>query len=243
MTTELLLGALALITSLIAAVVGFGGGMVLLAVMPHFFAPAQVIPAHAVTQMASNASRLLFSFGDVRWSFFAPFFLGSLVGLVLFGLLLFNMPTRYLPLGIGIYILLKLWCRRFIRLLERYENLYLIGFLQTGLGTLVGSTGPLALSYLGDRLDDKNQIIATSALFVSFSHLAKIPMFTVAGVSLWACRSTVLVMVAGSVVGSWLGTCIRWRIDNERLLLLVKCLLTALALNMIVRTLLVQPGV
>ncbi len=243
MTTELLLGVLALTTSLIAAVVGFGGGMMLIAVMPYFFVPSLVIPVHAVTQMASSVSRLLFAFGDVRWSFFVPFFLGSLVGLALFGLLLFNMPTRYLPLGIGIYILLKLWCRRFSRLLERYENLYLIGFFQTGLGTVVGSTGPLALSYLGGRLSDKNQIIATGALFVAFSHLAKIPLFAVAGISLWACRSTVLVMVLGSVIGSWLGTCIRWRIDNERLLLLIKCLLTALALSMIIRTLLVQPGV
>lgn len=171
-----------------------------------------------------------------------PFFCGSLAGLALFGLLLFNMPTRYLPLAIGIYILLKLWCQRFVRLIEKYENLYLIGFLQTGLGIVVGSSGPLALSYLGGKLTDKNQVIATSALFVTFSHLVKIPLFAVAGISLWACKSVVFFMVVGSVIGSWLGTRIRWQINNERLLLLIKCLLTALALNMIVKTVLVQPG-
>ena len=45
-------------------------------------------------------------------------------------------------------------------------------------------------------------------------------------------------MVVGSVIGSWLGTRIRWRVNNERLLLLIKCLLTALALNMIIETVL-----
>ena len=78
MVTELLLGASALVTSLIAAVVGFGGGMMLIALMPHFFAPSLVIPVHAVTQLASNTSRVWFSFDAVRWSLFTPFFLGSL---------------------------------------------------------------------------------------------------------------------------------------------------------------------
>ena len=243
METELLLGALALITSLIAAVVGFGGGMMLIALMPHFFAPSQVIPAHAVTQLASNTSRVWFSWADVRWSLFTPFFLGSLAGVALFGLLLFNMPTRYLPLSIGVYILLKLWSRGFVQLISKYENLYLIGFLQTGLGLVVGSTGPLALSYLAGELSNKNQIIATSALFMTFSHLVKIPLFAAFGVSLWTCWSVVFAMVVGSVIGSWLGTRIRWRVNNERLLLLIKCLLTALALHMIVKTLMLQPGV
>ena len=78
---------------------------------------------------------------------------------------------------------------------------------------------------------------------MTFSHLVKIPLFAAFGVSLWTCWSVVFAMVVGSVIGSWLGTRIRWRVNNERLLLLIKCLLTALALHMIVKTLMLQPGV
>ncbi|WP_419536446.1 sulfite exporter TauE/SafE family protein [Endozoicomonas sp.] len=238
MGTELLLGLLALVASLMAAIVGFGGGMMLIAVMPQFFAPSLVIPIHAVTQIASNVSRVAFSFSDVRWSFFYAFFIGSVAGICLFGLLLFNIPTHYIPLAIGIYILLKTWCQQFLRIIEEYENLYLLGFLQTGLGIVVGSTGPLALSYLANKLTDRNQIIATSAMFMTFSHVAKIPIFGMIGVSLWEHKTVVLIMVAGSVMGSWLGTKIRRKFNNERLLLAIKWLLTALAINMIARVLL-----
>ncbi len=238
MGTELLLGLLALVASLMAAIVGFGGGMMLIAVMPQFFAPSLVIPIHAVTQIASNVSRVAFSFSDVRWSFFYAFFIGSVEGICLFGLLLFNIPTHYIPLAIGIYILLKTWCQQFLRIIEKYENLYLLGFLQTGLGIVVGSTGPLALSYLANKLTDRNQIIATSAMFMTFSQVAKIPIFGMIGVSLWEHKTVVLIMVAGSVMGSWLCTKIRRKLNNERLLLAIKWLLTALAINMIARTLL-----
>ena len=212
MGTELLLGLLAMVTSLIAAIVGFGGGMMLIAVMPQFFSPSLIIPVHAVTQVASNISRVIFSFSDVRWPLFYPFFIGSIAGLCLFGLLLFNMPTHYIPLAIGLYILLKTWCQAFVQMIEKYENLYLIGFLQTGLGVVVGSTGPLALSYLANKLTDRNQIIATSALFMTFSHLIKIPIFGMIGASLWEYKTVVLIMVAGSVTGSWLGTKMRLKI-------------------------------
>ena len=237
MGTELLLGLLAMVTSLIAAIVGFGGGMMLIAVMPQFFSPSLIIPVHAVTQVASNISRVIFSFSDVRWPLFYPFFIGSIAGLCLFGLLLFNMPTHYIPLAIGLYILLKTWCQAFVQMIEKYENLYLIGFLQTGLGVVVGSTGPLALSYLANKLTDRNQIIATSALFMTFSHLIKIPIFGMIGASLWEYKTVVLIMVAGSVTGSWLGTKMRLKINNEKLLLVIKWLLTILATNMVARSL------
>ncbi|WP_201772489.1 sulfite exporter TauE/SafE family protein [Endozoicomonas elysicola] len=236
MGTDLLLGLISLITSLIAAIVGLGGGMMLIALLPLFLAAPVIIPIHAIAQIASNSSRVAFAVKDVRWTYFLPFFIGSLIGAFLFGFLLFNISTDYIPLGIGLYILLKLWCKPFVQNIEKYENPYLIGFLQSGLGVIVGATGPLTLSYLASKLSDRNQIIATSALFMTFSHLAKIPIFGMIGVSLWDYKETVLIMVIGSVMGSWLGTKIRIRIDNDKLLLAIQWLLTVLAINMIART-------
>lgn len=235
MGTELLLGLIALITSLTAAIVGFGGGMMLIALMPLFLAAPVIIPIHAVTQIASNSSRVAFAVKDVRWAYFLPFLIGSIAGVIVFTFILFSISTDYIPLAIGLYILLKLWCKKFIHIIEKYENLYLIGFVQSGLGMIVGATGPLALSYLAGKLSDRNQIIATSALFMTFSHLAKIPIFGMIGISLWDYKETVLIMVIGSVMGSWLGTKIRIKINNEKLLLVIKWLLTALAINMIAR--------
>ena len=54
METEYVLGITSFFTSMIAGIFGFGGGMLLIAIMPSFMHPSLVIPIHGVTQLASN---------------------------------------------------------------------------------------------------------------------------------------------------------------------------------------------
>ena len=148
MPVEYTLTVIAFITSAIAGVVGFGGGMLLIAIMPMFLAPSLIIPVDGVTQLASNTSRVMFSLKYVQWRLLPKFLIGSVFGVFLFGVLLANMPTKYVPTAIGIYILLNLWSKAFSLFIKQYEIFYLIGALQTGLGLLVGATGPLSLTAL-----------------------------------------------------------------------------------------------
>ncbi|UXI03467.1 sulfite exporter TauE/SafE family protein [Photobacterium sp. TY1-4] len=233
MPTELLLGAIALLTSAVAGILGFGGGMLLIAILPVFLHPATVIPLHGITQLTSNASRMLFSLKDVQWSLLPPFLIGSAVGIVLFGFLLANLPTNLIPVAIGLYILLSLWSERFSQWIKRYENFYLIGGLQTGLGLMVGATGPLALSVLTKRLNNQNQIIATSALLMAISHIAKILVFGYLGFSFAEHLETLLYLVTGAIIGSWLGTRLRQFVGNPHLIMLIKLALSLLAIKMI----------
>ncbi|MEJ2763450.1 sulfite exporter TauE/SafE family protein [Photobacterium sp. MCCC 1A19761] len=233
MPTDLLLGAIALLTSTVAGILGFGGGMLLIATLPVFLHPAVIIPLHGITQLASNASRMVFSIKDVRWSLLPPFLVGSAVGILLFGFLLANLPTGLIPVAIGLYILLSLWSERFSQWIKRYENFYLVGGLQTGLGLMVGATGPLALSVLTKRLTDQNQIIATSALMMAISHIAKILVFGYLGFSFAEHLETLLYLVTGSIIGSWLGTRLRQFVGNPHMIMVIKLALSLLAIRMI----------
>lgn len=199
MSVELLLGLIALSTSLVAGVIGFGGGMLLIAILPTFLPVNLLIPIHGITQLASNSSRMLFSLNDVKWSLLPKFFIGSLFGTALFGFVIYNMPTTYLPLAIGVYIVMNLWSPVFSNFMRQFENYYVIGFLQTGLGLIVGATGPLSLSILAKQLTSKDEIIATSSMFMTLSHLAKIPVFTVLGAALLEHISLISYMIVGSV--------------------------------------------
>lgn len=228
------LGGIALLTSLVAAVIGFAGGMMLIAIMPIFLSPALIIPIHGITQLASNASRMVFSWQHVQWVLLPKFLVGSLFGLSIFGGLLMNMPTHFIPLFIGLYILLTLWSQPFTTFINRYENFYVIGFLQTGLGLLVGATGPIALSVLTKQLGQHNQIIATSSLFMTVSHLAKVCVFGWMGFALFDHWVVIVCMVCGAILGSWVGTKLRRLTSNQRLILIIKYLLSALAANMII---------
>lgn len=233
MNVELLLGFIALCTSIVAGVIGFGGGMLLIAILPVFLPPSLLIPIHGITQLASNSSRMLFSFTDVKWSLLPKFFIGSLIGTLLFGYIIYNMPTTYLPLAIGLYIMLNLWSPDFSKFMRRFESYYVIGFLQTGLGLIVGATGPISLSILTKQLQSKDEIIATSSLFMTISHLAKIPVFLAIGAALLTHLNLIGSMVLGSVVGSYVGTKLRLKADNDKLVWLIKILLTLLAIHMI----------
>ncbi len=74
------LSAVSFVTSVIAATVGIGGGLGLLAVMPSFVPISAVVPLHGVTQLASNASRFIADhrhaeirllpayFGELAWA-------------------------------------------------------------------------------------------------------------------------------------------------------------------------------
>lgn len=147
MDIEYTLGLLSFVTSLVAGVIGFGGGMLLIAILPTFLPPSLIIPIHGITQLASNSSRMLFSLKDVQWALLPQFLVGSFVGVLLFGYLLSNISMEYVPVGIGLYILLNLWSQRFSKFISRYESYYLIGMVQTGLGLIVGATGLCLFPY------------------------------------------------------------------------------------------------
>lgn len=233
MHIELILGLISFFTSAIAGVIGFGGGMLLIAVIPLFLSPSLIIPIHGIVQLASNSSRMVFSLKYVQWALLPKFLIGSLIGIVLFGFLLSNISTEYVPIGIGLYIILNLWSQRFSNFIKKYENYYLIGLLQTGLGLIVGATGPLSLTVLTKELSSKDEIIATSSMFMTISHLAKIPVFLAIGVSLLGHFNLLMFMVVGSVLGSFIGTRLRLNSNNEKLILVIKVLLSLMALRML----------
>ena len=62
-----LVGVGALGTSALTAVLGFGGGMVLLALLLLWVDPLVAIPLHAAIQVVSNGTRTIIRRHDVEW--------------------------------------------------------------------------------------------------------------------------------------------------------------------------------
>jgi len=233
-STEIALTFFAIITSAIAGILGFGGGMLLIAIMPVFLPAAVIIPIHGLVQLASNSSRVALSINHVAWHLLPKFLIGSLIGLGLFSTLLLNVSTDYIPLAIGSYILLNLWWKPFANAMKRFESFYIIGALQTGLSLIVGATGPLTNNILLKQLQDKDQIIATGAIFMSISHLAKILVFGLIGFQFEDYLPTLILMSLGAILGSYIGSNVRKKVNNQHYLNLIKYLLSLLAAKMII---------
>ncbi|OOR88532.1 hypothetical protein B0181_08015 [Moraxella caviae] len=233
-----MLTVLNFLTSLLTAVSGLGGGMILIGLMPLFLPAMAIIPVHGATQLASNASRAWLGRKQIDWRNFYPFLVGSLVGVAVFGVAVRFVKLEMIPLFIGVYILLIQWSKTVNRVLKSMQNFYLIGFLQTGLGIFVGSPGPLNMPLLMQTHDDNDTVIATSAAQMSVLHAAKVAVYVAMGFVFWEYWQVVLAMVIAAVAGSWAGVRIRGYISAGVLKRILPWLLSAIAIKVIVSNLL-----
>lgn len=232
--TELFLGIVTFLTSTIAAIVGLGGGMMLIAILPSFLPLNALIPVHGLTQMSSNLSRAFFGYKDIQYEVIPKFLLGSFLGIGLFTLILTLISLEYVPLFIGLYILLSLWSEKFNEKIKRYESYFLAGFFQTGLSMVIGATGPLTMTLLLKDYKDKDKVVATSAALMSLTHILKVFVFMYFGFVFFDYIGIIIAMVIGAITGSWAGTKLRNIIDGKKFTIILKVLLTALAIKIII---------
>jgi uncharacterized membrane protein YfcA len=231
---EFVLGLITFLTSVITGAVGLGGGLLLIAILPSFLPLNALMPVHGLTQISSNVSRAYFGAKDIQYSVVPKFFLGSLVGVGIFALLLNLISITYIPLFIGTYILLSLWSETFNDKIKKYESYYVIGFFQTGLSVLVGTTGPLALTKLLKDFENNDKVVSTAAVFMSITHILKSLVFLNFGFIFADYLPIIIVMITCSILGSYVGTKLRNKIDGKKLFLALKILLSIMAIHSII---------
>ena len=177
----------ALITSSISAVIGMGGGIILLGIMAIMIPDGyMVIALHGVIQMVSNGTRT-FVFKDyLKRNLILEFLFGAMFGLALSALMIYGIMKYYevssadqiqfdyLKPIIGIYILWFLYLKGQKK--ERKNKLFIIVGFISGLSTIfVGATGPLIAPFFLSKHLTKENIIANKAACQIISHLGKIP--------------------------------------------------------------------
>lgn len=230
---EVLLSFCVFLTSSLTATLGVGGGMLLIGIMPWFLPINSVVPLHAVVQFSSNISRALLNIYDIVWVLLKQYTWGALLGIAAFGLIFIYFPLQWLSPLIGVYILISLWWKRFATVMKKLDAIWLVGFLQTGLGLFVGATGPLSTSALVRRLEDKNAIIASAAAFATLGCLLRLVFFMNTGFDFLSHLPLIVMVSIAAILGSYIGTLLRKYISNDRFVWVLKILLTIIALTMI----------
>ncbi|MEJ2532765.1 MAG: sulfite exporter TauE/SafE family protein [Halioglobus sp.] len=231
--TELALVPQAFLTSCLAAVMGMGGGVLLIALMPGLLPAAAILPVHGVTQLASNLSRAVFGWREIDWSLIPAFTAGAVAGAWLGGEIYASLDLRWLPALIGALILLFTWAP--LPQLRGGGNaaLALLGFYQTGLGMLAGATGPLGAAVLLRHSTARDWLVVNTAVYMSLNHALRVAAFALLGFSFAPWWPLLCALVAAVIAGSWVGTRLRRlvpQVDFERWF---RVLVTLLALRMI----------
>ncbi len=221
------------VSSMLTAVLGIGGGVLLISLMPGLLPAAAVVPVHGVVQLASNVSRALFALREVRWDLSAAFFAGACLGAAVGSQVVVALPEKVLPVLLGAFILVVTWTPvGRLRLPGRFLTL---GAVQTFISLFVGATGPLASPLLLREGLSRDRIVATHAVMMSALHGLKIVTFAALGFALGPYLPLLAAMTVSTTLGSWAGTRLRAKVPEARFRQALKALLTLLALRLIFR--------
>jgi uncharacterized membrane protein YfcA len=232
LVSELLLIPITFLTSTLAGVMGMGGGLLLIALMPGLVPPAVILPLHAVTQLASNLSRAAFSWRHIDLGIIPAFLAGAVVGAWLGSEIYQNLNMHWLPALIGLFILLFTWVPLPGVRGGGQLSLLVMGFYQTGLGMIAGATGPVGAAVLMRRNTERDWLVVNTAVYMALNHMIRVIAFLVIGFSFGVWWKLLGGMILAGVCGSWVGTRLRRQLPQYNFQRFFRALVTLLALRL-----------
>lgn len=179
----------AFITSSISAVLGMGGGIILLGIMAVIIPEGyKVIALHGMVQLFSNTTRTYVFRNHIKSHLIKQFFIGSLIGVTLSMIIIimlvhyFNVQSaneikvEVLKPFIGLFIVWYLFLKGPKK--ERIVNSFIpVGFIAGLSSIFVGAVGPLIAPFFLQKSLNKENVIANKAASQMITHFSKIPLF------------------------------------------------------------------
>ena len=232
--TALALVPIVFVTSCLTAIIGMGGGVLLLTLMPGLLPAAAMLPIHAVTQLASNVSRAGFGWRSIDPGIVPAFTIGAVAGVCLGGEVFQSLDLSWLPAVIGVFILVFTWLPLPLLRGGGHPALVLLGFYQSGLGMLAGATGPLGSAVLLQRNKERDWLVVTTAVYMTLNHCLRVLAYVALGFSFAPWWPLLTGMVLAGIAGSWLGTRLRGMVPQRNFQRIFRLLISLLAVRMIV---------
>ena len=237
----------ALITSSISAVLGMGGGIILLGIISIIIPEVyMVIALHGMIQLFSNTTRTYLFRKDIKQNIIKEFTVGSLIGACISAVIIFlliqfyevnsanEIKVDFLKPIIGVFIIWYLFLKG-PKKGKKSKSFIKVGSISGLASIFIGATGPLiAPFFLSDKLTKENIIVNKAACQV-ITHLTKIPLFIYFfNVSYIKEYSLLLPLIAAVYIGTNLGKKLLSFIPEKTFKILFKVALTAIAIKLIV---------
>tara|TARA_B100001750_G_C15495638_1_gene593971 strand:+ start:182 stop:955 length:774 start_codon:yes stop_codon:yes gene_type:complete len=237
----------ALITSSISAVLGMGGGIILLGIMAIIIPEGyMVIALHGMIQLFSNTTRTYLFRKHIKQNIIKEFTVGSLIGACISAVIIFlliqfyevnsanEIKVDFLKPIIGVFIIWYLFLKG-PKKGKKSKSFIKVGSISGLASIFIGATGPLiAPFFLSGKLTKENIIVNKAACQV-ITHLTKIPLFIYFfNVSYIKEYSLLLPLIAAVYIGTNLGKKLLSFIPEKTFKILFKVALTAIAIKLIV---------
>ena len=218
------------VASLITAALGIGGGALLLAVMASLVPAAALIPVHGAVQLASNAGRMGLLLGHVHWPALKGFTLGSLLGAVLGGLVVVELPAWIIQLAVGLFVIWSVIARP-PAWLPRFP--VLTGGISSFLTMFFGATGLFVAGYTKAQNLPRHGHVATHAALMTVQHSLKVVVFGVLGFAFGSWLWVVIALSLAGLLGTLIGRIALGRMSDGGFRRALDVLLVLIALRLI----------
>lgn len=221
------------VTSMITASLGAGGGLLLLVLMALWVPPAAIIPVHGMIQMGSNVGRAALTWRNTDWRAIAAFAPGVVLGAGIGGWLLVDLPVQVWQLTIAGFVLYLCWGPALPKAAFGRTGIFAASALTSFVSLFVGATGPLVAAFIKQLHEDRFKTVATFATAMSLQHAPKALVFGLAGFVFHDWLLFMAGMIACGFAGTWLGLHLLRSISNRHFHRVFNLLLTLLALRLI----------
>ena len=179
----------AFITSSISAVIGMGGGIILLGIMAILIPEGyMVIALHGIIQLVSNTTRTYVFRNYLKKNIIQEFSIGATIGVILSIIIIMiliqtfqvssanQIKIEILKPVIGLFIIWYLFLKN--KKKERKINSFIpVGIISGFSSIFIGATGPLIAPFFLSKNLLKENIIANKAACQMITHITKIPLF------------------------------------------------------------------
>lgn len=221
---------------------GVGGGVVLLSGLLLVVPATAAIPLHGAVQFSAGLSRLVAFRGAVIWPIVWVFLFGMLPGAILGAMSLGwlqKVNPSFVLILIACFILQTVFLQPPSTASAGTQDvhrggLFGLGFLCGLLGMFVGSTGPIVSGWLLRHGIVKDAHIGSKSVMQGSAHFVKIPLF------MWGLDfdfrpylAPLVLMVCGVIIGTVLGKKLLTKLSSGGFNLIVKGLLTVIALRLL----------
>jgi len=234
-----ILVAVGLATSVLSAVVGMAGGIVLLAVMLLYLEPLVAVPLHGVIQLVSNGSRSWIQRKHIdralSWRYAVLLLPAGAAGLSL----AYALPPDVTKFLIGAFVLAATWRPGWLLLGTHPEatrprlRFFALGGVAGFLNVVIGATGPLIAPFFLNLGLTRQALIGTKAACQALGHMAKLVLFGLAGFAFADWAGLLGAMSLAVIAGTWLGSQLLEFVNERMFTWLFKSVLTLVALRLV----------
>ena len=244
---SIILISAAFVTSSISAIIGMGGGIILLGIMAIIMPDGYlVIALHGIIQLVSNTTRTYVFRKHIKKGLVKEFSIGAFFGLMGASFIIIclinifdvssanEIQTDFLKPLIGIFIIWYLFLKNNKTNTDN-KTFYFVGGI-SGISTVfIGATGPLIAPFFLNKGFNKENIIVNKAACQMVSHLGKIPLFVFFfNVNYFAEYDVLLPLIIAVFIGTNFGKKILGFIPDQIFKKIFKFALTLIAIRLII---------